>query len=150
MRRFLNGRKQAEQSSMLSPTEAEASAAAATKGSAKTAETLAEGMEDEVEKVIPDYYEPQTIVPDIPAKLQWIEDADGQVINQHEEFLRLIPAGHFVSPVSRLAKKFDSNLRQLQETRKVCSKIGVVKQMQLQSQVRERCSQHAGTAWASR
>ncbi len=135
MRRFLRGRKQAEASGILSPTQADSSALAA-KDSAKATETLAEGMEDEVEKVIPDYYEPQGFIPDVPARLQWVEDGEGQVINQHEEFLRVIPAGHFVSPESRLAKKFDANLRQMQETRKLCSKIGVVKQMQLQTQVR--------------
>ena len=135
MRRFLKGQKQqADASGALSPTQAESSVPA-TKDSAKPTETLAEGMEDEEEKVIPDYYEPQTLVPDIPSKLRWIEDSEGQVINQHEEFLRLVPAGQFIAPDSRLAKKFDSNIRQLQETRKVCSKIGVVKQMQIQTQV---------------
>ena len=135
MRRFLRGRKQAEEGGLLSPTQADSSAMAA-KESAKPVETLAEGMEDEVEKVIPDYYETQSLIPDIPAKLQWIEDGEGQVINQHEEFLSLVPSGHFIAPPSKFSKKFDANLKQLQETRKVCSKIGVVKQMQIQTQVR--------------
>ncbi|EFX00934.1 transcriptional activator spt7 [Grosmannia clavigera kw1407] len=96
--------------------------------------TLAEGMEDDVEKVVPDYYEPQSIVPDVPLRLQWIEDDEGGVINPNEEFLRLVPEGHFVAPPSRLSKRFDENMRQIQETRKICSKIGVVKQMQIQTQ----------------
>ena len=91
-------------------------------------------MEEDEERVIPDYYEPQTLVPDIPSRLQWIEDSEGQVINQHEEFLRTLPTGYFTAPRSLLTQKIDANLRQLQETRKVCSKIGVIKQMQLQTQ----------------
>ena len=146
MRRFLRGRKQAEEGGLLSPTQADSSAMAA-KESAKPVETLAEGMEDEVEKVIPDYYETQSLIPDIPAKLQWIEDGEGQVINQHEEFLSLVPSGHFIAPPSKFSKKFDANLKQMQETRKVCSKIGVVKQMQIQTQVRTDlpCRSAAGT-----
>ncbi|KAI1822477.1 bromodomain-containing protein [Xylaria intraflava] len=101
----------------------------------KATETLAEGMEEVEEKVIPDYYEPQTLVPDIPLRLQWIEDSEGQVINQHEEYLRTLPSGYFTAPKSLLTQKIDANLRQMQETRKVCSKIGVIKQMQLQTQV---------------
>ncbi|OAA59228.1 transcriptional activator spt7 [Niveomyces insectorum RCEF 264] len=97
--------------------------------------TLAEGMEDDVEKVVPDYYEPTSIVPDIPTRLQWVEDDEGHVVNQNEEFLRMLPAGQFVAPPSRLAKRFDANMRQIQETRKVCSKISVVKQMQIQTQI---------------
>jgi transcriptional activator SPT7 len=133
MRRFIKGRKQAEASGLLSPDQADSSAIAT--DAAKPAETLAEGLEDQVERVIPDYYEPQTVIPDIPVKLQWIEDGEGQVVNQHEEFLHTIPSGHFISPQSRLTKRFDANLRQMQETRKVCSKISVVKQMQIQAQV---------------
>jgi len=135
MRRFLRGRKRAETSGVLNPSQ-DSGVATAPKEGAKTAETLAEGMEDEVEKVIPDYYEPQTLMPDIPPKLRWIEDSEGQVINHHEEFLRPVPAGHFTAPVSHLTKKFDANIRQMQDTRKICSKIGVVKQMQIQTQVR--------------
>ena len=93
------------------------------------------GMEEEEEKVIPDYYEPQSLVPDIPPRLQWVEDSEGQVINHHEEFLQSLPPGYFQQPKSHLTQRFDSNLRQMQETRKVCSKIGVIKQMQIQTQV---------------
>jgi transcriptional activator SPT7 len=101
----------------------------------KPVETLAEGMEAEDEKVIPSYYEPQSVVPDIPSKLQWIEDGEGQAINQHEEFLRMVPAGSFTAPSSSFTKKFDANIHQMQETRKLCSKISVIKQMQIQTQV---------------
>ena len=135
MRRYLRSQKQAESAGVIIPAGTDSSAVAA-KESSKPTETLAEGMEDEEEKVIPDYYEPQSLIPDIPPKLQWIEDSEGQVINQHEEYLRLIPEGQFISPASRLTKKFDANIRQMQETRKLCSKIGVIKQMQIQTQVR--------------
>lgn len=98
-------------------------------------ETLAEGIEEEVEAVLPDYYDSLSSIPDIPSKLQWVEDGEGQVINQHERFLRLIPPGSFVAPHSRLTKKMDDNIRQIQETRKLATKISVIKQMQVQSQV---------------
>lgn len=103
----------------------------------KPAETLAEGMEAQVEEetVVPDYYEPLNIIPDIPQRLQWHIDADGQVINQHADFLQVVPPGYFISPPSQLVKKMDANLHQIQETRKLCSKIGVIKQMQIQAQV---------------
>ncbi|KAI1264666.1 bromodomain-containing protein [Xylariaceae sp. FL1019] len=134
MRRFLRSRQQATHIGLGGFIEAEGSAASA-KDSAKATETLAEGMEEEEERVLPDYYEPQATVPDIPTRLQWIEDSEGQVINQHEEFLRTLPSGYFTAPKSHLTQKFDANLRQMQETRKLCSKIGVIKQMQLQTQI---------------
>lgn len=134
MRRVLRSHKQAESAGLLSASGGDSSVIAA-KDSAKPIETLAEGMEDEVERAIPDYYETNHLVPDVPPKLQWVEDNEGQVINQHEDVLRMVPRGFFVAPPSILTKKFDANLRQLQETRKVVSKIGVIKQMQIQSQV---------------
>jgi transcriptional activator SPT7 len=130
MRRFLKSKREAEATGS-----AQSEPSGAGKDSAKAPETLAEGMEDRIERNVPSYYEPLTMIPDIPSKLQWIEDDEGQVINQHEEFLRLVPQGYFVAPPSRLAKKFDSNIRQMQETRKLCSKISVIKQMQIQTQV---------------
>ncbi|RWA11696.1 hypothetical protein EKO27_g3403 [Xylaria grammica] len=134
MRRYLRSVQQADANSIMGYAQGDASVEAGNE-SAKATETLAEGMEEDEEKVIPDYYEPQTLVPDIPARLQWIEDSEGQVINQHEEFLRTLPPGYFTAPKSLLSQKIDANLRQMQETRKVCSKIGVIKQMQLQTQV---------------
>ena len=101
----------------------------------KGSETLAEGMEGgDDERVLPDYYDPLSAIPDVPEKLQWIEDASGNLV-ETSEFLRMIPAGHFRSPQSKLTERMESNMRQMQETRKICSKIGVVKQMQLQTQV---------------
>ncbi|KFG82276.1 transcriptional activator spt7 [Metarhizium anisopliae] len=101
----------------------------------KQPETLAEGIDEETEQVMPDYYNPLTSIPDIKPNLQWVEDGEGQVINQHEAFLRLVPPGSFIAPKSRLTKKMDDNIRQIQETRKLATKISVIKQMQVQSQV---------------
>lgn len=101
----------------------------------QSVETLAEGMEVEDERVLPDYYDTLSAIPDIPAKLQWLDDADGNLVEKSEEFLRMVPAGHFTAPKSALASRFDANMKQMQETRKLCSKIGVIKQMQLQAQV---------------
>ncbi|EAW09677.1 SAGA histone acetyltransferase complex subunit SPT7 [Aspergillus clavatus NRRL 1] len=98
-------------------------------------ETLAEGIEGDEEKVIPDYYDVMSGVPDLPEQLLWREDADGNVVDASEEFLRILPKALFVQPESKLSKKMDANMRQMQETRKICSKIGIVKQMQLQSQM---------------
>ncbi|KAK8140196.1 hypothetical protein PG984_000262 [Apiospora sp. TS-2023a] len=130
MRRYLRHKEQAEASGAFSPTADDAAAK-----DIKASETLAEGMEEDVELVVPDWYDPQCMIPDIPPKLQWHVDNEGQVINQHEEYLRTIPAGYFKAPRAPLAERFDANLRQMQETRKLCSKIGVVKQMQIQQQV---------------
>lgn len=98
-------------------------------------QTLAEGMEGEDESMLPDYYDVLAGVPELDRKIVWEEDSDGQVVDQTEAFLRLYPKNRFVSGGNRLANKLQSNMRQLQETRKVCTKIGVVKQMQLQSQM---------------
>ena len=98
-------------------------------------ETLAEGMEGEEETVLPDYYDTLAAIPELPDRLRWIEDTEGQVIDPSEEFLRIVPKGSFISRDSILTRKMEANMRQMQETRKVCTKIGVVKQMQLQSQV---------------
>ncbi|KAL2127550.1 hypothetical protein VTI74DRAFT_10556 [Chaetomium olivicolor] len=134
MRRFLKSRREAEALGLLHGSHLDPSAAGSKDGT-KAPETLAEGMEDEIDRTIPSYYEPQSIIPDIDPKLQWVEDGEGQVINQHEDMLRLVPSGHFVAPTSRLTKKIDANIRQMQETRKLCSKIGVIKQMQIQTHV---------------
>lgn len=98
-------------------------------------ETLAEGIEVDEDKVIPDYYDVMSGVPDIPPQLLWREDSDGNVIDASEEFLRILPKGVFTQPESKLSQTMDKNMRQMQDTRKICSKIGIVKQMQLQSQV---------------
>ena len=144
MRRFLKSRREAEALGLLPSSHLDASAAGSKDDGAKAPETLAEGMEDEVDRTIPSYYEPQTNIPDIDPKLQWIEDGEGQVINQHEDMLRLVPPGHFVSPSSRLTRKIDANIRQMQETRKLCSKIGIIKQMQIQTHVSSQTASQVG------
>lgn len=98
-------------------------------------ETLAEGIEVEEDQMLPYYYDVMSGVPDLPERLLWKEDAQGNVVDASEEFLRMLPKGVFVQPDSKLTRKMNSNMRQVQETRKICSKIGIVKQMQLQSQV---------------
>lgn len=99
-------------------------------------ETLAEVMEEDDDTLLPDYYDPLSAIPEIREQLRWEEDTEGNVVMHNEETLRMLPPGHFTTPDSALSNKLDANMRQMQETRKVCSKIGVVKQMQLQSQVR--------------
>ncbi|KAL3493809.1 hypothetical protein BJX62DRAFT_67129 [Aspergillus germanicus] len=98
-------------------------------------ETLAEGIEVEEDRVIPDYYDVMSGIPDLPAHLIWREDTEGNLVDASEEFLRILPKGSFIQPDSKLSRKMDANMRQMQETRKICSKIGIVKQMQLQSQM---------------
>jgi transcriptional activator SPT7 len=98
-------------------------------------ETLAEAMEEENDTLLPDYYDPLSAIPDIASQLRWEDDTEGNVVMHSEETLRMLPVGHFMSPESVLTKKMEANMRQMQETRKVCAKIGVVKQMQLQSQM---------------
>ncbi|KAK4124657.1 hypothetical protein N657DRAFT_595738 [Parathielavia appendiculata] len=133
MRRFLKARREAETLGILPAPHNDVSAGS--KDGAQAPETLAEGMEDEGDRAVPSYYEPQTIIPDIDPKLEWVEDSEGQVIIHHEDMLRPVPPGHFVSPQSRLTGRIDANIRQMQETRKLCSKIGVIKQMQIQTHV---------------
>ncbi|KAF7596399.1 Transcriptional activator spt7 [Aspergillus hancockii] len=104
-------------------------------GSGPAGETLAEGIEVDEDKVIPDYYDVMSGVPDLPGQLLWREDADGNIVDASEDFLRVLPKGSFTQPDSKLSRKMDANMRQMQETRKICSKVGIVKQMQLQSQM---------------
>ncbi|KAJ6780762.1 hypothetical protein PWT90_04522 [Aphanocladium album] len=134
MRRFLKHQKEAEALG-FGQDYSDASAVAAKEAGSKAPETLAEGIDEETDKIMPDYYDSLSNIPDVPVKLQWIEDAEGQVINQHEDFLRLVQPGLFTAPQSRFTKKMDDNIRQIQETRKLATKISVIKQMQVQSQV---------------
>jgi transcriptional activator SPT7 len=125
MRRWLRHRKQAlEQETTdgaISPSEPKE------KVQATTSETLAEGMEGEEERQVPDYYDPVCAIPDLSDRLKWVEDAEGHVIQQVEEYMRIVPKGQFTAPDSALTKKMEANMRQMQETRKICSKIGIVK-----------------------
>ncbi|KAJ5174417.1 uncharacterized protein N7482_000294 [Penicillium canariense] len=98
-------------------------------------ESLAEGIEVEEDKMLPYYYDVMSGVPDLPERLAWREDADGNIVDASEEFLRVLPQGRFTQPDSKLSRKLDANMRQMQDTRKICSKMGIVKQMQLQAQM---------------
>ncbi|SPJ83842.1 related to transcription regulator SPT7 [Fusarium torulosum] len=135
MRRFLKRQREAEAEGIITNAQANSTAVASESSATKPTETLAEEIEEEAAKVIPDYYDTLSNIPDIHPKLQWIEDSEGQVINQHEEFLRLVPAGTFVAPPGRFTKKMDENIHQIQETRKLATRISVIKQMQVQTQV---------------
>lgn len=131
MRRWLRQQKQAQ----IDTARPDASGPPAN-SAVQASETLAEGMEVEDERNLPDYYDYLSAIPDIPARLQWVEDADGQLVERSEEFLRMVPPGMFTAPKGMLPSKLEANMKQMQDTRKLCSKIGVIKQMQLQAQVR--------------
>ncbi|CAG9941322.1 unnamed protein product [Clonostachys rosea f. rosea IK726] len=135
MRRFLKHQVEAESQATGADLDSDAHAAPVQDSANKPSETLAEGIAEEVERVLPDYYDTLSNIPDIEPKFRWIEDGEGHVINQHEDFLHTVAPGSFVAPHSRLAKKIDNNIHQIQETRKLSSKISVIKQMQVQTQV---------------
>ena len=135
MRRWLRKQKRAAAEGMPGKPIAEAESLQGQEPEA-TGETLAEGMEGDEERVLPDYYDTLAAVPDLSKRLQWIEDATGEVQDPSGEFLRISPQGLFTSPESSLTKRIEENMRQMQQTRKICSKIAVVKQMQIQAQVR--------------
>lgn len=134
MRSWLHKQKQAVLEGAAGQSKAEAESKEA-EGSAPSRETLAEGIEGEEERVLPDYYDTLSAIPDLPARLRWVENTPGEVEDPCEDYLRIVPAGLFTSPESTFTKKIEYNMRQLQATRKICSKIGIVKQMQIQSQV---------------
>ncbi|KAI9724597.1 MAG: Transcriptional activator spt7 [Chrysothrix sp. TS-e1954] len=96
--------------------------------------TLAEDMDVDDENGLPDYYDPLSSVPYVKDRLRWTEDSEGQVIDQREDCLRLLSKGYFMAPESSLNTRTHSNMKQMQDTRKVVAKISIVKQMQLQSQ----------------
>lgn len=97
--------------------------------------TLAEGMDADNDLTLPDYYDPMSGIPEIIQRLKWEEDNQGHVIEPREECLKMIPEGHFIPVKGELNSKLASNMRQMQDTRKIMAKIGIVKQMQLQAQV---------------
>ena len=98
-------------------------------------ETLAEGIEKDEDSTLPDYYNPLSAIPDMDDRWKWTTDSEGYVVPQTEEWMRMYPKDHFKSTESSLTNKMEANIRQMQETRKVCAKIGIVKQMQIQAQV---------------
>lgn len=96
--------------------------------------SLSEGLEEQEESMLPDYYDSLGAIPDLISRLRWEQDSQGHAIDQQEEYLRLFPEKGFIAPAGGLTQRMDANILQIQETRKIVSKIGVVKQMQLQSQ----------------
>ncbi|KAI9694298.1 MAG: Transcriptional activator spt7 [Bogoriella megaspora] len=132
MRRFMRQQRFVQGEQMIEETQTEKNG---TDGEPSApGETLAEGIEGEEERLLPDYYDPVNSIPELHEQLKWVEDSEGQVVLQNEECLRIFPPGQFTSPDSQLTRKMDANMRQMQETRKVVAKIGIVKQMQLQAQ----------------
>ncbi|KAF2399960.1 hypothetical protein EJ06DRAFT_477975 [Trichodelitschia bisporula] len=100
-----------------------------------TGESLAEGIEEEDDTLLPDYYDPVSAIPDIDDRLKWENDSEGNIILRAEECFHIVPKEQFVARESILTRKMDANMRQMQDTRKIVAKIGIVKQMQLQSQM---------------
>ncbi|KAK3704491.1 Transcriptional activator spt7 [Vermiconidia calcicola] len=97
-------------------------------------ESLAEGIEKEQDSTLPDYYNPLSAIPDVDERFKWVTDSEGYVVPQTEEWLRIYAKDQFKSVDSDLNRRMEGNIRQMQDTRKVCAKIGIVKQMQIQAQ----------------
>ena len=132
MRRWMKIQKEATADQ---PLLADGQSSIHAQNSNRDGETLAEDIEDGEENMLPDYYDSLSAIPDLNPRLRWEEDTEGNIVEHGEEFLRLYPKSQFIAPESKLYKKMEANMRQMQETRKICTKIGVVKQMQLQSQM---------------
>lgn len=98
-------------------------------------ETLAEGIEKDEDSTLPDYYHPLSAIPNLDERWKWTTDSEGHVVPQIEEWMRMYPKDQFRSGSGNLNIRVEGNMRQMQDTRKICSKIGIVKQMQLQGQV---------------
>ncbi|MCJ1477099.1 Transcriptional activator spt7 [Lambiella insularis] len=116
MKRWLRLQREAETDSVLGKRKRESGDNG---DDAPTGETLAEGMEDTAERVLPDYYDTMAAIPDLEKQLRWTEDSEGQLVPSSEKFLRIVPSGLFTAPESGLTKKVAANLRQMQETRKM-------------------------------
>ncbi|KAF7846347.1 hypothetical protein BT93_L4513 [Corymbia citriodora subsp. variegata] len=132
MRRWLRQQKQylSEESGVQSGSYADRAEPDAT----STGETLAEGIEKDQDRTLPDYYDVLTAIPDLNNQFKWVEDSEGKVVPQTEQYLRVFPKDQFKFSESTLTRRMEANMRQMQDTRKVCAKIGVVKQMQIQTQ----------------
>lgn len=98
-------------------------------------ETLAEGIEKDEDSTLPDYYNPLSAIPDLDERWKWTTDSEGNAVPHTDEYMRMYPRGQYLAHQGELNKRFEGNIQQMQETRKVCSKIGIVKQMQIQAQV---------------
>jgi transcriptional activator SPT7 len=94
---------------------------------------LTDDLDDDDGPLLPDYYDPLATVPELPWGISWYGDSDE--VDLQDDDLRLAPRGIFVAPKSELGRRMDANMKQMQDTRKLCSKIAVVKQMQVQTQV---------------
>ncbi|KAF2166132.1 hypothetical protein M409DRAFT_66659 [Zasmidium cellare ATCC 36951] len=97
-------------------------------------ESLAEGIEKDEDSTLPDYYNPLSAIPDLDERWKWTTDSEGYVVSQNEEGMRMFPKDRYKTPQGSLANKMETNMHQMQETRKICAKIGIVKQMQIQAQ----------------
>jgi transcriptional activator SPT7 len=99
-------------------------------------ESLAEGIETEQDSSLPDYYNPLNSIPDLDTRWKWTVDSEGGVIPQADEWMRMYPRKQYTSVSDgSLSKRMEANMKQMQDTRQICAKIGIVKQMQLQAQV---------------
>jgi transcriptional activator SPT7 len=99
-------------------------------------ESLAEGIETEQDSSLPDYYNPLNAIPDLDNRWKWTVDSEGGVIPQADEWMRMYPRNQYISVSDgSLSKRMEANMKQMQDTRQICAKIGIVKQMQLQAQV---------------
>jgi transcriptional activator SPT7 len=98
-------------------------------------ESLAEGIEKDQDSTLPDYYTSLSAIPNADDRFKWVTDSEGTVVPQTEEWMRMFPRDKFTTSQGTLSKKMETNMRQMQETRKICAKIGIVKQMQIQAQV---------------
>lgn len=96
-----------------------------------TDKLVEEGGSDEA-PLIPDYYEPLSAVPELPWNVEW---RPGEEVDIQGDSLRIGSKDIFKAPSTGLVNKMDANNRQMQETRKICSKISVIKQMQTQTQI---------------
>jgi transcriptional activator SPT7 len=133
MRRWI---RQQKMTPSEKPTgEADATEGDETSGQPAQGESLAEGIEKDQDSTLPDYYTSLSAIPNVDERLKWVTDSEGAVVPQTEEWMRMFPRDTFISGGGSLANKMEANMRQMQETRKVCAKIGIVKQMQIQAQV---------------
>jgi len=98
-------------------------------------ESLAEGIEKDQDSTLPDYYSSLSAIPNIDERFKWTTDSEGFVVPQTEEWMRMYPKDLFKSAGGALNRKMEGNIKQMQDTRKICAKIGIVKQMQIQAQV---------------
>ncbi|RPA99214.1 hypothetical protein L873DRAFT_934071 [Choiromyces venosus 120613-1] len=94
---------------------------------------LVDTEQTDIQELLPDYYDPLAAVPELPYGVSWY--GEGDEVDLQDDDLRLAPKGLFTQPESGLSKRIDANIKQMQETRKLCSKIGVIKQMQVQTQM---------------